>query len=75
VRCHERGDYRMRRSGFLWVIERKWPGGWTRIGLRMRYATAHAVFHEFDDWQVHAGVEAQRIMRGEASRRVRLSAP
>jgi hypothetical protein len=62
---HERGDYRIRRIGPLWVIDRRWRGGWVRIGLPMRYATAHAVFHELDDWQQQATPESRSVMRGE----------
>ena len=61
----ERGDYRVRRAWPLWVIERRWRGGWTRVGLPVRYATAHAVFHELDDWQRQAPLETRTIMRGE----------
>jgi hypothetical protein len=31
----------------------------------MRYATAHAVFHELDDWQQQATPESRSVMRGE----------
>jgi hypothetical protein len=65
---HQRGDYRLRRAGLLWAVERRWPGGWTRVGQPMRHVTAHAVFHELDDWQRHAGSEALSIMRGEVPR-------
>lgn len=62
---HERGDYRMRRVWPLWVVERRWQGGWDRIGLPMRCASAHAMFHELDDWQRQAAPETRSIMRGE----------
>ncbi len=64
-RCLERGDYRIRRYWPTWVLERRWFGGWTRVGLPMRYATAHAVMHELNDWQVQATEEARQVMRGE----------
>jgi hypothetical protein len=63
-RCLERGDYRIRRRGLAWVLERRWLDGWTRVGLPMRYATAHAVMHELNDWQVQAADEARQVMRG-----------
>lgn len=65
---HERGDYRIRRAWPMWIIERRWFGGWTQIGLRMRHASAHAVFHELDDWQRQMTPEARSIMRGEIPR-------
>lgn len=65
MRCHERGDYRLRRAGLAWALERRWLGGWTRVGLPMRYVTAHAVMHELSDWQIQAGDEARQVMRGE----------
>jgi hypothetical protein len=65
-----RGDYRIRRSWPLWVVERRWCGGWDQIGLPMRHATAHAVFHELDDWQRQATPEMRSVMRGEMPSRV-----
>lgn len=66
IRCRERGDYRLRRAGFFWKLERRWFGGWSRIGGLMTYATAHAVLHELNDWQWQATDEARSIMRGRA---------
>ena len=65
-----RGDYRIRRRWPMWVVERRWRGGWDQIGLPMRHATAHAVFHELDDWQTRATLEARSVMRGELPRQV-----
>lgn len=69
MKCHERGDYRIRKVGFAWALERRWGNGWDRIGLPMRYATAHALLHELNDWQVQASMEARSVMLGELPRR------
>jgi hypothetical protein len=65
---HERGDYRLRRAGLFWLVERRWFDGWTHIGLPMRHVTAHAVLHELDDWQWQATDEARSVMRGDIRR-------
>lgn len=65
---HEHGDYRLRRAGLLWAVERRRRGDWKGVGLPMRYLSAHAVFHELDDWWRFSDDDTRQWMRGTVPR-------
>jgi len=61
--AEERGDYRLRRAGRRWTVERVWMGQWRPVAPPAVYQVAHAFYCELTDWQRIATNPMRDIMR------------
>jgi len=59
----ERGDYRLRRTGRRWTVERTWHGQWRPVAPPAAYQVAHAFYCELTDWQAIATNPMRDVMR------------
>jgi len=59
----ERGDYRLRRAGRRWMVERVWMVEWRPVAPPAVYQVAHAFYCELTDWQAIATNPMRDIMR------------
>jgi len=61
--AEERGDYRLRRAGRRWMVERTWHGQWRPVAPPAAYQVAHAFYCELTDWQAIATIAMRDAMR------------